>query len=91
MLDTLRGKDRPSDPIERMALFDELNQLAGTDVETGSLKWVFQAGEWRIPPEVLIEDAESLILQEADEDWAAEQRAHFARREEEEKLIKKPY
>lgn len=73
---TLLTEDLPD--TGRRAIFAEMDELAGKDVERGSLYWVYRDGEWAIPPEAFIDEAAMAIMQEEDDDWFQMQREHFA-------------
>ncbi|OGC93246.1 hypothetical protein A3D85_00430 [Candidatus Amesbacteria bacterium RIFCSPHIGHO2_02_FULL_47_9] len=76
VLSILRKHDPKDDP-HRMALFEELKDLAKSDVEPGNLAWVFKNGVWAVTPEELLEDELQTRLQEEDADWFQAQRDHF--------------
>jgi len=80
LLETI--KSTPGGTPERIKIFGELNEIAGTDIETGNLHWIYRNEEWAIPPEGLIADEISMQLQEEDWDWFETQREHFEGMEE---------
>ena len=69
-------KNLPSEG--RQKIFDDLHSLAGSDVESSSLYWIYRNGEWASPPESLLKDAALTKLDEEDQEWFETQREHFA-------------
>lgn len=80
----LQARNASGGSSEKMKALKELNEIATTDIETGNLYWVYKNGEWSMPPEALISEAEMNRAQETDWDWFDDQRDHFAGFEEDE-------
>ena len=65
-------------PEQRRPLFDERNSLAGVDIDSNSLSWIYSDGEWAMTLDEVIEEETGNRLQEEDDDFYQAQREHFA-------------
>lgn len=71
-------RNQPGGSLKGDELFQELKELANSNIEPGNLQWLYRS-EWAITPQQLLDDEDSTRTQLEDSDWFDHQKEHFSR------------